>query len=220
MPGIVYSSPGHLFLLSPFFDFFYVWLYSGAPWSFTAWFHLPFIFGLVCPQNFPDPSSRIAANLPAQQVRSADGGLCPLQQLTPTAAPGCTLIAPGSSSKSSHKYPDSFPRRSRRSQSRAIHCCTNFCICGCAQPLQIPTNISLYLQLGASMNSPYLCPLHMECEISRDLRVVLETVEEICRRLRHRRTALVRGVWKMGLQSGPVGDRSPDGLVTWYQPGT
>lgn len=44
--------------------------------------------------DIPDPSPQQAANLPRQQVRSADGGLCPLQQgvthyhsLLPSGAP-------------------------------------------------------------------------------------------------------------------------------------
>ena len=54
--------------------------------------------------------------------------------------------------------------------------------------------------------------------MSGDIWVVWETVEEISSRLRHRRTALVRGVWNTGLQNGPVWDRSPDEPVSWYQP--
>lgn len=82
------------------------------------------------------------------------------------AAPGQYLVVP-------QRLPTNtvipFPEDQEDLKAEPATAAQTFMFVGYAQPFQVQTDISLYLQLGEAMNSPYLCSLHMKCEISRDM---------------------------------------------------
>lgn len=75
----------------------------------------------------------------------------------------CTWIASGSSSKISHKYSDTFPRRSRRPQNRARNCYINFCICWLCSPS--PDTNQCFPAFAFWRTFEWSLPLFLACEI-------------------------------------------------------